>query len=158
MKRLHVHVGVENLAESIRFYQALFGVEPVKTKDDYAKWMLEDPCVNFAISTRAAKTGVDHLGIQVDDAGELEGLRAQLDQAELSALHEGETVCCYARSNKSWVNDPNGIAWEAFHSMEDAELFSGRSATSTGEGACCAPAPPESAACCTPNAGKTVCC
>jgi catechol 2,3-dioxygenase-like lactoylglutathione lyase family enzyme len=158
MKRLHIHVGVENLTASIRFYSALFGVEPVKTKVDYAKWMLEDPRVNFAISTRVAKTSVDHFGIQVDDKAELDGLRAQFEQADLSASHEGETVCCYARSDKSWVNDPNGIAWEAYHTMEDAELFSGTPATSTDEGACCAPVPPESTACCTPSAGKTVCC
>lgn len=123
MKRMHIHVGVERLDESIRFYNALFGAEPVKTRDDYAKWMLEDPRVNFAISTRAAKTGIDHLGVQVEEDSELEELRARLKSAEMSVFDEGETLCCYARSDKSWVKDPAGIAWEAYKTMEDVQFF-----------------------------------
>jgi catechol 2,3-dioxygenase-like lactoylglutathione lyase family enzyme len=140
MKRMHIHVGVERLDESIRFYNALFGAEPVKTRDDYAKWMLEDPRVNFAISTRAAKTGIDHLGVQVEEDGELEELRARLKSAEMSVFDEGETLCCYARSDKSWVQDPAGIAWEAYKTMEDVQFFD------TAE-------PPESPATCSPPGG-----
>ena len=123
MKRFHIHVGVENLDESIRFYSALFGAEPVKTKSDYAKWLLEDPRVNFAISTRAKKQGVDHLGIQVDEERELTEVRDRLKGADVAVVEEGETVCCYARSDKSWVQDPAGIAWETYRTMEDAELI-----------------------------------
>ena len=145
MKRLHIHVGVENLDNSIRFYSALFGAEPVKTKPDYAKWMLESPHVNFAISTRSGKVGVDHLGIQVDNGEELGALRDQLSKANLSTHDEGEAVCCYAKSEKSWVEDPSGIAWEAYHTMEDAQIFSGN-ADETG-GACCAPNGEKSGCC-----------
>ena len=123
MKRMHIHVGVESLDDSIRFYSALFGAQPVKTRDDYAKWMLDDPRVNFAISTRPHKAGVDHLGLQVDEDGELEELRARLKSAEMSVFDEGETLCCYARSDKSWVTDPAGIAWEAYKTMEDVQFF-----------------------------------
>ena len=137
MKRMHIHVGVENLDQSIRFYNALFGAKPVKTKTDYAKWMLDDPRVNFAISTRLNKTGVDHLGLQVDEDSELETLRDRLKSADMSIFDEGETVCCYARSDKSWVADPSGIAWEAYKTMEDVQLFS--SAPAAKETACCTP-------------------
>lgn len=139
MKRLHLHIGVENLEESIRFYAALFGAEPVKTKTDYAKWMLDDPSVNFAISTRAKTKGVDHLGIQVDDAAELEKIRAQMSAANISTHSDGETTCCYAKSEKSWVEDPNGLAWEAYHTMEDAQMFSGEAPDSESDAACCLP-------------------
>jgi catechol 2,3-dioxygenase-like lactoylglutathione lyase family enzyme len=136
MKRLHIHVGVENLAQSIQFYSALFNAEPVKTKADYAKWMLDDPRVNFAISTRTAAAGVDHLGIQVDEEGELTDLRNQLRAAELRVVETGETVCCYAHSDKTWVHDPNGIAWEAYRTMEDAQIFSEPAANASE---CCTP-------------------
>lgn len=124
MKRLHIHVGVDNLDEAIRFYSALFGTAPVKARPDYAKWMPEDPPVNFAVSTRAGQSGVNHLGIQVEDEAELEEVRARLETADLSVLDEGETICCYARSDKSWVRDPAGIAWEAYRTMEDTEIHS----------------------------------
>tara|TARA_R110002049_G_scaffold22388_21_gene80258 strand:+ start:9616 stop:10089 length:474 start_codon:yes stop_codon:yes gene_type:complete len=137
MKRMHIHIGVENLDQSLRFYSALFGADPVKVKSDYAKWMLEDPNVNFAISTRSGKTGVDHLGLQVDEADELDELRERLKKADMSVFDEGETVCCYARSDKTWVEDPTGIAWEAYQTMEDVNLFSGTAAA--GEAACCTP-------------------
>lgn len=138
MKRLHVHVGVENLAESIKFYSALFGAEPVKTKPDYAKWLLDSPSVNFAISTRA-DTGVNHFGIQVDDETELAEIRARVKAADLTVSDEGETVCCYARSEKSWLHDPAGIPWEAYRTMEDAEVFRAEKQKPDDalKGACC---------------------
>ena len=138
MKRLHLHIGVDNLAASIRFYSALFGAEPVKVKEDYAKWMLEDPRINFAISTRSGKKGLDHLGLQVDDPAELDALRSQLSAANLTTHDDGETTCCYARSEKSWVTAPEGTAWEAYHTMADAAFFS--AAEEKPQSACCAPA------------------
>ena len=161
MKRLHIHVGVKDLSDSVRFYNALFGAEPVKLESDYAKWMLDDPLVNFAISTRAEKTGVDHMGIQVDNADELGVLREHMSKANISTHSEGETTCCYARSEKSWVEDPNGIAWEAYHTMADAQVYHGADdaqeasvaccTPETTQGTCCAPKPElaADAACCT---------
>ena len=140
MKRFHIHIGVNKLDEAIRFYSALFGAEPVKTKPDYAKWMLDDPRVNFAISTRANKRGVDHLGIQVEEESELNELRSRLETADMPVLEEGATTCCYARSDKSWVQDPAGIPWEAYRTMEDAQFFSDN--TDGAGGACCAPDAP----------------
>ncbi|MCB1704253.1 MAG: VOC family protein [Halioglobus sp.] len=123
MKRMHIHVGVDQLDPAITFYSALFGAPPAKTKVDYAKWVLDDPCVNFAISTRVSGRGVDHLGIQVDEDRELEEMRDRLKAADMSVFDEGETVCCYARSDKSWVEDPAGIAWEAYKTMDEARFF-----------------------------------
>jgi catechol 2,3-dioxygenase-like lactoylglutathione lyase family enzyme len=123
MKRMHIHVGVENLDQAVTFYSTLFGTEPAKTKSDYAKWMLEDPRINFAISTRSGKTGVDHLGIQVDGQEELGDIRDRLKNADISTFDEGETECCYARSNKSWVEDPAGVPWEAYETMENIQFF-----------------------------------
>lgn len=137
MKRMHIHIGVENLDKSIRFYTALFDAEPVKTKADYAKWMLDDPFVNFAISTRRGKTGVDHLGFQVSDDAELEQMRNRLEYADMTVYDEGEATCCYARSDKSWVEDPAGIAWETFQTMEDLQTFSSDEVTERT--ACCIP-------------------
>ena len=117
MKRFHVHVAVPDLAESVRFYSKLFGCEPTVTKDDYAKWMLEDPRVNFAISQRGASVGINHLGFQVDSDGELLALHAQLESADRAVLAEQGANCCYARSNKYWITDPAGIAWESFHTL-----------------------------------------
>lgn len=134
MKRIHIHIGVEKLGDSIEFYNALFDTKPVKIKDGYAKWMLDDPCINFAISTHA-KNGVDHLGLQVDEEHELGSIRERLKEADMSLFDEGKTVCCYARSDKSWVTDPAGIAWEAYKIMEDVQFFSGTA--SSEEGACC---------------------
>jgi catechol 2,3-dioxygenase-like lactoylglutathione lyase family enzyme len=156
MKRIHIHIGVENLDESIRFYSAIFGAEPVKTKPDYAKWMLEDPRVNFAISTRASKNGVDHLGIQVDDNDELQEIRARVKAADMAVFEEGETVCCYAKSEKSWVQDPAGIAWEAYRTMEDAQIFSSKLAVSVS--ACCAEPSVSQTACCEPSEKTAGCC
>lgn len=154
MKRMHIHVGVDEIERSIRFYSALFGADPVKVEQDYAKWMLEDPRVNFAISTRASVKGVDHLGLQVDDGEELDEVRARLESADLSLFDEGETVCCYARSDKSWVKDPDGIAWEAYRTMEDARVFSEGAANE----ACCGPEDKGEEGCCVPSAITAGCC
>lgn len=138
MKRLHVHIGVDQLEEAIQFYSRLLGAEPVKRKPDYAKWMLDDPCVNLAISTRVETKGVDHLGIQVDDEQELEEIRQRLIAGNLLVTEEKETLCCYAKSDKNWIVDPAGIPWEAYRTMEDAEIFSTHS--TQADTACCEPA------------------
>ena len=155
MKRMHLHIGVEDLDESIRFYTALFGAAPIKTKPDYAKWLLDDPRVNFAISTRAKK-GVDHLGIQVDADTELAEVRERLKAKDVPLTDEGETICCYARSEKSWIQDPSGIAWEAYRTMEDVQLFSGRDGSD--EGACCTPDTMGTPDCCEPSEKTAGCC
>lgn len=123
MKRLHVHVAVEDLATSIGFYSTLFGARPAVVKDDYAKWMLDDPRVNFAISDRAAVTGVDHLGIQVESGEELAELAGRLKAAGEATRDQEATTCCYARSDKAWVNDPNGLRWETFHTFGEAVTY-----------------------------------
>lgn len=156
MKRFHIHIGVENLEESIRFYSTLFGVEPVKTKPDYAKWLLEDPRLNFAISTRTMKNGMNHLGIQVEEETELSELRERLKAADMAVVEEGETVCCYARSDKSWIHDPAGIAWEAYRSMEDAQLFSGQ--PDQTQNTCCTPETMGKPDCCVPSEKISGCC
>ncbi len=142
MKRLHVHVSVQDLQQSVRFYSALFAAEPSVRKDDYAKWMLDDPRVNFAISTRADKAGIDHLGIQAEDAAELEELGVRLAQADVSVTPQKGATCCYAKSDKYWTLDPQGIAWESFHTLESASIY-GKDAgvrEIQHEPACCAPA------------------
>ena len=124
MKRLHVHMAVADLDQSIRFYSALFAAEPTVTRSDYAKWMLEDPRVNFAISTRSSQApGVDHLGIQVEDADELQQVYGRLQQADGPVLDEGETTCCYAQSQKSWITDPQGVAWETFLTVGQSTVY-----------------------------------
>src|SRR5215470_5451769 len=114
MKRIHVHIGVEDLPTAIRFYSALFATEPTVVKPDYAKWMLNDPRVNFAISTRGKRPGLDHLGIQVESKDELGDVYARLRQAGGAIIEQGQTTCCYAKSEKSWIDDPAGISWETF--------------------------------------------
>ena len=114
MKRLHVHISVKDLAASVRFYAQLFAADPTVHKPDYAKWMLEDPRVNFAISQRDGKPGVQHLGIQVEDRAELAEVYERLRGAERPVIEEGETTCCYAHSEKSWIDDPQGVQWETF--------------------------------------------
>jgi catechol 2,3-dioxygenase-like lactoylglutathione lyase family enzyme len=157
MKRMHIHIGVKNIPENIKFYSALFGAEPTKVKDDYAKWMLDDPRINFAISTRARNSGLDHLGVQVDSAEELAQLRAQFVESELKTKDEGQTVCCYSNSDKSWVQDPNGIAWEAYHTMEDANIFSSTDSNSNNS-SCCVPEMKTIESCCAPPEKKSGCC
>jgi catechol 2,3-dioxygenase-like lactoylglutathione lyase family enzyme len=140
MKRLHVHVAVDNIEQSTRFYSALFDTEPAVVKNDYAKWMLDDPRVNFAISARGRAPGLDHLGIQVEDAEELQEIYSRLKQAEGPVLEQGETTCCYAKSEKSWINDPQGIAWEAFLTTGESTVYGEGVPTPAAEGsACCAP-------------------
>jgi uncharacterized glyoxalase superfamily protein PhnB len=143
MKRLHVHVAVENLEKSMSFYSMLFGAKPTVVKDDYAKWMLDDPRVNFAISDRARVAGVDHLGIQTESGEELAELAGRLKAAGEVTRDQEATTCCYAKSDKSWVNDPQGIRWETFHTLGEAVTYGEdepdvKLATTA---ACCAPAP-----------------
>jgi hypothetical protein len=140
MKRMHIHISVDDLNKSIHFYSALFGNGPSVAKPDYAKWMLDDPLVNFAISQRGTKTGVDHIGIQADSDEELAEIKSRLDQAELSTLTQEGTTCCYAKSDKHWVIDPTGIAWETYHTLDSAPTFND-AAEQAAESACCAPTP-----------------
>lgn len=157
MKRLHLHVGVADLDTSIAFYSTLFGAAPTVAKPDYAKWMLDDPLVNFAISQgQHAASGIEHLGIQVEDAGELTEVYGRLKAAGRPVLEEGATTCCYAKSEKSWISDPDGLVWEAFLTNGEATVY-GESPTlsaiseQAAETACCAPSlPPAQAApsCC----------
>ncbi len=144
MKRLHVHVGVTDLDQSIAFYSALFGSPPSLVRDDYAKWMLDDPRVNFAISHGHAAPGIEHLGIQAESAEELAEVTARITAADRPALAEGETTCCYARSEKSWTSDPQGVVWEAFHTMEQARTYG----SSPALDALAAMAPPSNSGCC----------
>jgi hypothetical protein len=139
-----VHVAVHDIQQSVRFYSALFAAQPSVTKDDYAKWMLDDPRVNFAISKRGGKTGVDHLGIQAENEAELEGIGSQLAQADVATLEQKGASCCYAKSDKYWTLDPQGVAWESFHTLGTVPVYGedGRSkvAQQAKKGACCAPA------------------
>jgi hypothetical protein len=142
VKRLHVHIAVEDLPRSIRFYSALFAAQPSVLKDDYAKWMLDDPRVNFAISTRGKKAGLDHLGIQAENAAELEEIGSRLAQADVSVLPQKEAACCYAKSDKYWTIDPQGIAWESFHTLDSIPVYGGDTGATTKiekSAACCAP-------------------
>ena len=135
MKRFHV----DDLAKSVAFYNQLFATEPTRLEGDYAKWMLDDPRINFAISARGALPGIDHLGIQTDDAAELDALKARARSADMALLDEGATSCCYARSDKHWITDPQGIAWEHFHTLGDIPVF--RDAVSPTAKPCCTPTP-----------------
>jgi hypothetical protein len=171
MKRLHVHVGVGDLGRSIGFYSKLFRAEPAIVKKDYARWMLDYPRVNFAISSeRTARKGIEHLGIQAEDQGELAQVYARMGAADRPVLEEGRTTCCYAKSEKSWIADPDGIVWEAFFTDGEATVYGGEPGleilaalegeavspendccdASTPQGVCCAPNPelPADAACC----------
>src|SRR5450631_252723 len=140
MKRLHVHVSVSDLDKSVRFYRELFATEPTVVQPDYAKWMLEDPRVNFAISQRGGTTGVRHLGIQVEDRGELDEVYGRLQRADGPVLEEGATTCCYAKSEKSWIEDPQGIAWETFLTSGDSTVY-GSDLVKGAAPACCSPKP-----------------
>lgn len=141
MKRFHVHVSVKDLSESIRFYSKLFGATPSVTERDYAKWMLDDPRVNFAISRRGRTAGVNHLGFQVDSDSELQDLRTQAASAELTAIDETGASCCYAKSDKYWIEDPQGIAWETFHTLGNIPVFGEAAPSAADQTACCVPAP-----------------
>ncbi len=154
MKRLHVHLSVDDIGQSVRFYSTLFAAEPTVIKPDYAKWMLDDPRVNFAISARGAQTGLDHLGIQVETADELQDVYGRLRHADRPVLEEGATVCCYAKSEKSWIADPQGISWETFLTSGDSTDYGfgidhgARLAQPAASSTAAAP----SSACCGPNA------
>ena len=140
MKRFHVHLSVADLPGQIRFYSQLFGQSPSVTQPDYAKWMLDDPAVNFAISARGAKPGLDHLGFQVGDDAELGAMRERLTQADMSVFNEGETTCCYARSDKHWVTDLQGTAWETFRTLGSVPTFNAAvPAAIPAAAACCPP-------------------
>jgi len=155
MKRFHVHVAVPDLETSIRFYSTVFGAEPSVVKPDYAKWMLEDPRVNFAISQRGGAAGVNHLGFQVEDAAELAQMHSRLAAADTGVVEEKNASCCYARSDKYWITDPAGVAWEMFHSLGTVPFYSAKDACGDGATACCATGkestaekPVKAAACC----------
>ena len=136
MKRLHVHVSVDNLCDSIKFYSGMFASEPTVVKTDYAKWMLDDPRVNFAISQRGAETGLNHLGIQVESVNELSEMRCRLGALQPDVEKEEGVACCYAKSDKYWVNDPSGIAWETFHTLDTIPVFGEpQKTTASGEAA-----------------------
>jgi lactoylglutathione lyase len=157
MKRFHVHLHVDDLTKSVGFYSKLFAADPARLEGDYAKWMLQDPPVNFAISTRGTQLGIDHLGIQTDDPAELAAMKARAEAADMALLDEGETTCCYARSQKHWVTDPQGIAWEQFHTLADIPVFNEAAPYVPAGSACCTPAAAEAAAsaepaaCCAPT-------
>ncbi len=158
MKRLHVHVSVEDLDQSIGFYSALFATKPSVVKSDYAKWMLDDPRVNFAISMRGNAPGLDHLGIQVESGEELQDVYGRLHRAGSAVREVGATTCCYAQSEKSWIDDPTGISWETFLTTGESTDYGASSRVTSGEAriahakSCCTPqaAPPKenASACC----------
>ena len=153
MMRLHVHVGVDDLGQSIGFYSTLFGAEPTVTKPDYAKWMLEDPRVNFAISSGNPHKGIEHLGIEVETPEELSEVYGRLRQADRPVLEEGATTCCYAKSEKSWIADPQGVVWETFLTTGEAVVYGDNPELSAlsanaAEANCCAPAVAPRQACC----------
>lgn len=159
-QRFHVHLNVDDLAASIRFYSALFAAEPTVLKPDYAKWMLEDPRVNFAISNTGRTPGIDHLGIQVDDAADLATLGQRLDIAGGTVVPEDAAVCCYARSDKLWTQDPQGTRWETFHTFGEATTYSAGEVACATDGAACTPDPrvmkpkvDKGSACCAPQSG-----
>jgi catechol 2,3-dioxygenase-like lactoylglutathione lyase family enzyme len=155
MKRLHVHIAVDDLATSVRFYSTLFAAAPDVLKGDYAKWMLDDPRVNFAISARGARPGVEHLGIQVEDEAGLSEVYERLSRAEAPVLEEGTTTCCYAQSEKSWITDPAGVPWEVFRTFGESAVYGDGARTSGGRLATAAGRPVEAApkaACCAPTA------
>jgi len=143
MKRFHVHVHVDDLPASIAFYSKLFAAAPARVESDYAKWMLDDPRINFAISNRGGKPGVDHLGLQADSEEELIELKARAQAADMALLDEGQTTCCYARSDKYWLTDPDGVAWEQFHTLATIPTFSeAQKVDEAPQAACCATAAP----------------
>jgi catechol 2,3-dioxygenase-like lactoylglutathione lyase family enzyme len=167
MKRLHVHVSVDNLAASIQFYSTMFGARPTVEKPDYAKWMMEDPRMNFAISQRGAGAGLNHLGIQVESASELADMQSRLESLQPDVEKEEGVACCYAKSDKYWVADPSGIAWETFHTLDNIPVFGEKDSANAEKEACCIPlvqmkTDKTDAPCCVPSAsaksqGSTCC-
>jgi catechol 2,3-dioxygenase-like lactoylglutathione lyase family enzyme len=158
MKRFHVHVAVPDLSESVRFYSTLFDAQPTVTKDDYAKWMLDEPRINFAISQRGGKVGINHLGFQVDSDAELEALHTQLESADQAVVSERGASCCYAKSDKYWITDPAGVAWESFHTLASIPMFGAEAeapAQDTEQGGCCGLEP---ASISMPKTKRAACC
>ena len=162
MKRLHVHVAVDDLETSTRFYSQLFASAPVVSKPDYAKWMLDDPRVNFAISARATRPGIEHLGIQVEDRNELAEINQRLERAGGPVLEEGATTCCYAQSEKSWTEDPQGVKWETFLTTGESTVYGNDPVDIKAASGCCKPAAQGEASCCAPakraNESSAICC
>jgi predicted enzyme related to lactoylglutathione lyase len=160
MKRLHVHVAVGDITNAIAFYSALFASKPSVIKTDYAKWMLDDPRVNFAISMRGRAPGLDHLGIQVEDATELREVYGRLDQAGGTVIEQGQTTCCYARSEKAWIDDPAGISWETFLTTGESTIYGDGSGERSGEARIAQARTANAGACCTrkPEADKASAC
>lgn len=157
MKRFHIHLSVENLDRNIEFYSTLFGCDPTVRHEDYAKWMLDDPRINFAISNRGNRLGLDHLGVQAEDDQELQDIKRRLDATQRPVETQKQAACCYMRSDKYWITDPQGIAWESFHSLSEIPTFNDQNAQSDGENpfVCC---PPETTtACCAPEPATTCC-
>jgi catechol 2,3-dioxygenase-like lactoylglutathione lyase family enzyme len=161
MKRMHVNLSVADIPTSVKFYTGLFGVEPTVLKVDYAKWMLDDPRVNFAIAARGKRTGLDHLGIQVEDHDELTEVYGRLKAAEGPVLEQGNVTCCYAKSEKSWITDPQGVAWEAFLTHGESTVYGDGTgetpeAPAASTSVCCAPAPTVAvtSSCCAPAAAE----
>jgi catechol 2,3-dioxygenase-like lactoylglutathione lyase family enzyme len=141
MKRFHVHVAVTNLEQSVQFYSTFFNTAPIVKKEDYAKWMLDDPRINFAISTRGRKPGLDHLGIQVENSDDLKQISLRLKQAQQPTFEQEQTTCCYAKADKTWVHDPQGIAWESFYTTGNATTYGEDADLPDRQSACCAPMP-----------------
>ena len=155
MKRFHVHVAVDDLSKSIAFYSAMFGEEPTVVKPDYAKWMLEDPRVNFAISNCGLASGVNHLGFQAEDEAELDAIHANLQRADTAVVPEKGAHCCYSKSDKYWVTDPQGIAWETFHSLGTIPLFGNDAASPIEQHApSCGSKEAVASTCCGPSESK----
>lgn len=160
MNRFHVHLNVTDLDTSIRFYSALFATQPAVVKPDYAKWMLDDPRVNFAISTTGRAAGIDHLGFQVESADGLAEIGRRLDAAGGTVVPEAATICCYAQSDKLWTEDPQGTRWESFHTTGEATTYHAGEAACATDGVACrpdvasvAPRPAAVASCCAPTSG-----
>ena len=148
MKRFHINLSVTDLSKSINFYSSLFGVQPSVEKKDYAKWMLDDPRLNFSISTHGAQSGIDHVGIQAEDKNEFNEIRERLNSVEIQVLDQPDVTCCYAQSSKSWLHDPDGIAWEAFLTHGETTTYNDMTTQASqrvvnGE--------LESSSCCTPS-------
>jgi len=147
MARMHIHIAVDDLAANTRFYNALFGSEPTVSKPDYVKWELSNPAVNFAISNRDRKTGIQHLGIQADNDDELSALRSRVQAADISGTEERAIACCYARSDKYWLQDPQGIPWETFHTLDSVPTFN-EDKLQDSDTPCCTPQAQPSSGCC----------
>jgi catechol 2,3-dioxygenase-like lactoylglutathione lyase family enzyme len=151
MKRFHAHIRVDDLESSVRFYSTLFGSEPSVLKADYAKWMLDDPRVNFAITAGSSATGLDHLGLQVESDEDLAAITERLDAAGRSVAKQQNASCCYAQGNKGWVSDPSGISWETFHTFGESTVYGDDlrpESSKPGAESCCTPAPSSTSACC----------